>query len=62
MPPSLYQKLQYPNLYVFHYSYGAFAFGNIRHYVPDDFGRHAPTVFRKLAVRRVAKVCNLFIQ
>jgi hypothetical protein len=30
--------------------------GAIRKYVPEDFGENAPSIFRRLAVRNVAKV------
>uniref|UniRef100_A0A2R5LDX6 ATP-binding cassette sub-family A member 2 n=1 Tax=Ornithodoros turicata TaxID=34597 RepID=A0A2R5LDX6_9ACAR len=36
--------------------YGAFSFGLIRDYVPKNFGKDAPALFRKIAVRSVAKV------
>ena len=36
--------------------YGGFSLGNIRPYVPEDFGKNAPSEFRRLAVRHVAKV------
>lgn len=36
--------------------YGAFSFGWIRDYVPEFFGKDAPSLFRKIAVRNVAKV------
>ena len=41
---------------IIQFRYGALSFGNLRDYVPPDFGRHAPTMFRKLAVRSVGKV------
>ncbi|XP_035229982.1 ATP-binding cassette sub-family A member 2-like, partial [Stegodyphus dumicola] len=36
--------------------YGAFSFGLVRDYVPPNFGQNAPPLFRKVAVRNVAKV------
>ena len=36
--------------------YGAFTFGLVRDFVPKDFGKDAPSIFRQLAVRKVAKV------
>ncbi|KAH6944108.1 hypothetical protein HPB50_001924 [Hyalomma asiaticum] len=36
--------------------YGAFSFGLSRDYVPSTFGEDAPALFRKIAVRDVAKV------
>ncbi|GFQ81398.1 ATP-binding cassette sub-family A member 2 [Trichonephila clavata] len=36
--------------------YGAFSFGLIRDYVPQNFGKNAPPLFRKIAVRNIAKV------
>ncbi|XP_054722736.1 ATP-binding cassette sub-family A member 2-like [Uloborus diversus] len=36
--------------------YGAFSFGLLREYVPKNFGKNAPPLFRKVAVRNVAKV------
>lgn len=36
--------------------YGAFSFGLSRGYVPKNFGKDAPSLFRKIAVHRVAKV------
>ena len=36
--------------------YGGFSLGNTRPFVPEDFGKNAPSEFRRLAVRHVAKV------
>ncbi|CAL1285567.1 unnamed protein product [Larinioides sclopetarius] len=36
--------------------YGAFSFGLVRDYVPQNFGKKAPPLFRKIAVRNIAKV------
>ncbi|UYV63452.1 ABCA2 [Cordylochernes scorpioides] len=36
--------------------YGAFSFSHERDYVPPKFGQDAPPIFRKIAVRNVAKV------
>ncbi|CAN7993624.1 unnamed protein product [Ixodes hexagonus] len=36
--------------------YGAFSFGLSRGYVPPSFGKDAPALFQKIAVREVAKV------
>ncbi|CAN7944115.1 unnamed protein product, partial [Ixodes pacificus] len=36
--------------------YGAFSFGLSRAYVPPSFGKDAPALFQKIAVREVAKV------
>ncbi|CAD5121418.1 DgyrCDS9938 [Dimorphilus gyrociliatus] len=36
--------------------YGAFTFGLIRDYVPTDFGANAPSMFKRLAVRNIARV------
>ncbi|XP_055947316.1 ATP-binding cassette sub-family A member 2-like isoform X3 [Argiope bruennichi] len=36
--------------------YGAFSFGLVRDYVPQNFGKNAPPLFRKIAVRNIAKV------
>ncbi|XP_041370956.1 ATP-binding cassette sub-family A member 2-like [Gigantopelta aegis] len=36
--------------------YGALAFGLEQHFVPQNFGKNSPTLFRKLAVRSAAKV------
>ncbi|KAG8190583.1 hypothetical protein JTE90_014059 [Oedothorax gibbosus] len=35
--------------------YGAFSFGLVREYVPHNFGKNAPPLFRKIAVRNIAK-------
>ncbi|XP_012935434.1 ATP-binding cassette sub-family A member 2 [Aplysia californica] len=34
--------------------YGALSFGLVQHFVPENFGHNAPTMFKKLAVRNVA--------
>lgn len=39
-----------------YFRYGAFSFGLVRDYVPENFGQNAPPLFRKVAVRNVAKV------
>nr|XP_042904131.1 ATP-binding cassette sub-family A member 2 isoform X3 [Parasteatoda tepidariorum] len=36
--------------------YGAFSFGLIRDYVPKNFGKNAPPLFQKIAVRNIAKI------
>ncbi|KAG1677981.1 ATP-binding cassette sub-family A member 2 [Nymphon striatum] len=36
--------------------YGAFSFGHTKSDVPNNFGRHSPALFRKIAVKDIAKV------
>lgn len=36
--------------------YGAFSFGLVKDYVPPNFGENAPPLFRKIAVRNIAKI------
>jgi hypothetical protein len=46
-------------MYIF-VRYGAFSFGTERNYIPEDFGKGSPTVFRHVAVRGSALVCCLY--
>ncbi|XP_055898501.1 ATP-binding cassette sub-family A member 2-like [Biomphalaria glabrata] len=52
------QKMQDYLLYTTYdmemHRYGALSFGLVKHYVPENFGINAPTLFKKLAVRNVA--------
>ncbi|PRD32326.1 UNVERIFIED_CONTAM: ATP-binding cassette sub-family A member 2 [Trichonephila clavipes] len=53
-------RLRSSKIYLYHFflfhRYGAFSFGLIRDYVPQNFGKNAPPLFRKIAVRNIAKV------
>lgn len=43
-------------IFLFTLRYGGLSFGLERKMVPQEFGESAPGLFRKLAVRNVAKV------
>lgn len=45
-------------IYSLCFRYGALSFGLVKHYVPENFGINAPTLFKKLAVRNVATVSS----
>lgn len=40
----------------FYFRYGAFSFGTEREFVPENFGKGSPSVFRHVAVRGTALV------
>lgn len=40
--------------------YGGFTFGLMKDSVPEKFGKNGPTRFRKLAVRHLALVSNVW--
>jgi hypothetical protein len=47
-------RILYYIYYVFRY--GAFVFGNNRSFIPKDFGKKSPPLFRKVAVKNAAQV------
>jgi hypothetical protein len=53
-------RILYYIYYVFRY--GAFVFGNNRSFIPKDFGKKSPPLFRKVAVKNAAQVRVFFIK
>lgn len=54
----LYISYAFVMLLFYFFRYGSFEFGINKADVPANFGENAPSAFRKLAVRAVAKVSH----
>lgn len=58
-PSAVYYKKTFLYIY-FVFRYGAFVFGNNRSFIPKDFGKKSPPLFRKVAVKNAAQVGGSF--
>lgn len=54
--PQLHMHVPCIDADILYHRYGAVSFGLLRKDIPENFGESAPTLYKKLAVRNVAKV------